>query len=877
MKKRTRSRVFAAALFCSTALWPVQAHAGPLVAAIAGLVSVFSPALATSIWSLTGFSSLGALTVGAQFGAFLTTGLGGLLVSIGVSALQYALSSRPRAPTIDQGSVVVRIGTPSRSIAAGKSVKIGGAVVYAAYDEDDNLWWVTYHCDSELVGRTAYFFDGEQVSVDENGDVTDEQARVGQKESGAAIYRLWTTTHTPNNPIPPGIAELTEALPQWTADRHLLAGCTYTVCRMAALSPQDRASSASYRGPLGLGEPAVSILGEWSRVYDPRNPAHDINDEATWTSTSNLELIHAWLRTHDFGYREPIDRIAWDRVAYWADVCDQPVTDRNGNVTPLYRGGLVIPDEKTRGEAQSEILAACDGQLLHDDEGRVYMMPGHYQAPTLTLSRNRSIFAVASTVADEKNEPLDGVIVSYIEPDHGYQKANAIWLNPARDTTGRAPRYLTYEALACHDYNQAIRLGKAVGDRTVASPRVGLTTNIAALLLSEDRFFTMTHPVLGGDYEVYKNIEVDQSGVVCSVAGVRANPDRWTLLEGEEPQKPPIEEITAIDPDLPDVANLLIVAESVPGSGGAAARFVATFDVPTPVSRIAQIQFKKPDDPSWSNMVTISEDGRGYSDVVSDGQPYQFQSRTLTTSGRAGEWFDYGTVVAAIADPVAPAALASATAVGGMGHIATSFATSASGKPPSQVRIYANQTGTLNRNNDEVAGFSTAPAQSVTHVFGDNTAVNTISDGEFDSPADWAFASRWAVSGGKATKTGGGSGSIATNVTLEAATQYRFGYTVSGRTAGDVIFGLDGGSGTVNIPDNLSNGFAFGTITTGAIPQNSARFFGDAAYNASLDNFTLFKPSATSIAAGIWHVWIEPANGSGVTGPLVGPITINVS
>lgn len=670
-----RLKLLIALLTASTVMQPAEAHAFVVTTTLAFI----GGALASIgvVTPLIGFGSIGVVNAGFAAAAFLSSGFGSLLLSAGLSAVQYlmAASRRPQAPTMEAARVNVRVPEAERWWHAGIS-RAGGSAQFGEYDANGNFWYIVVHGDVELIGVEKRFFDDREIEIDNDGWViTDEFCLTTGNDpyegTGTKVpyFRVFTTTFTPSNPIPPAISAFTSAFPQWTAD-HKLAGTTFTAIMCKSIALEHRHKVYRWRGAFGLGEPAFSIAGRWERCFDPRDEDQDIDDRATWKFTRNPALIWARYRTHPYGRNKPSSSINWEMVAAQASICDQTVVGIE-TTQARYQCGLSVPESKERAVGEAEILLSADAMILYDGEGRAYPRVGYYEVPALTLSRNRDIMAMASREATDGEMETDGVIVRYIDPDFGYQpQPSAPWVNPIYYVDGQTPRYLTVDVLACQNHNQAMRLAKAIGLRSQSAHRLAPTVGLRGLRARQERIIDLQYDgAFAGDYEIATPVEVDENGIFTTFGCVPVDPSRWTLLEGEEESKPVKADPLpgAGDPVMP--TGVTVISAPISGSGGASVRIEATFDAsPRPDHRYEfEVQFHG--ETEWRPMVVRMNDQLAYSDTVPNGVTHRVRWRTVASSGRATSWLTPPYEIVAIADTTPPGPVVGVSATGGAGQI----------------------------------------------------------------------------------------------------------------------------------------------------------------------------------------------------------------
>lgn len=858
-----RSRIFAAVLFSTTALYPARAEAGPLLGLLGGIIlgatGIITP--------LVGLGAIGIVNAGYAFGAFLTSGLGALLLSAGSVALQYVLN-RPRQQTMEAARINTRIENGTRWLHAGK-VRAGGQAAFGEFDGNGNFWYLLIHGDSELLTNHGYILDEIPVVLDGSNRVTTKEFTRTNTEGGAPWLTIWTTTYTPADPVPPPIAAFKAAFPEW-GDDHKLAGTTYSVIKCDAMKAEDRYKAYRWRGPFGIGEPSVSLVGTFSRVYDPREESHDIDDPSTWEGTRNAELIWAWFRTHKLGRNKPMSSIAWDKVAENADVCDETVVDKDMNEVPRYACGISIPDNKERHVGEAEIQLAADASIFFDETGKCWAEVGHWYEPTLTLSKARDIYAMAKREAQDGEMQTDGVVVTYIEPEFGYiRQDSAPWKNPDFFEEGRTPNYLKVEILACQEHNQAVRLAKALGLRSQAKHRLAPTAGLRGLRAARERIIDLQYPPrYVGAYEVATPLEEDEAGLTCGFGIVPVDADRWDLLEGEEGDRPVSTGQIEYDDTLPYASGVTVAAAPVPGSNGAAVRLEAVFSAPSRADYRFEWQYRKDGDTIYRPMLTLMDDLLSYSDTVEDGATYEVQTRTVTLSGRANDWKSPPYEVTAQADLTPPSALAAFSVTGGpgplLGNVPLSFTTVAGDTHLSRISLYRVPHGvTLNKATHFFARIAAVPGVTFGYVIGDPAPTNLFTTADFSATGAWTLGTDFSIAAGVLTHVAGSSSEAYQSPSLSAG-NWRFGAEIVAETAAGagLRFRLGGGTPSNSAPFS-GTGWHFAELAHAS--NTTAGFVADT-WQGSLDNAVLYKETAGSTDSGDWDWYAIPENGSGVEG-----------
>jgi hypothetical protein len=588
---------------------------------------------------ITGIVIVAVAIIAAPF----TGGLSLYLIPVGLSLvtqgiMQLIAGSGPKATAVEAGKVNVRLSEPIRWLNAGNA-RQGGGVLFAEFDSAGNLWYLVVHSDSQMNQRLKVYFDDIEVQLDGDGNViTNEFCLNDKKETytgtGTRVpyFQIWSTTYTASDPTPPGIAALKTALPIWTDD-HKLVGTTYSVVRCKAIAVEDRYKVYKWRGALGLGEPSISILGEWTLAFDPRDPTQTLGVKSTYKFTRNAALIWAWFRTHPFGRNKALASVNWTRIAEQANICDEVITGIEGT-QPRYACTASIPEDKERAVAEQEILMAMDAQLVFDGDGKCWCRAGKYYVPTLTMSRNRDIIAMESLEAQNGESETQGVIVRYVEPDAKYiiQPA-APWYNPLYYVPGTSAQFLTVDIPTVDNHNQAMRLAKTMGMRSQPPHKLAPTTGLRGLQARNERVIDLHYDnTFAGDYEIYTPVEVDDAGVFCQFGIVPIGPDRFDLLLGEEKAKPVFTDgNSTFSPGAISDVSVFVYNGRIEASFIPIARddvryefqYIATDDIATD---------------EWYAMTVDPLQPFAYSGPIATDVQYSVRWRSLTSAGRPSAW-----------------------------------------------------------------------------------------------------------------------------------------------------------------------------------------------------------------------------------------------
>lgn len=601
-----------------------MAKVGKILLAVVQIGSIialnsFAPGIAGALSGALGF----------HVSAFTVTAIGSVLISLAGSMLTNALF-RPKSD-MSASKINTRIEQANRVINGGKVLQ-GGQAAFGEFDAQGNLWVLIVHCDSILTGPPVYYLDNVAVSTNAQGEVNTADFM----DDGKRYFQLWTHTYSEANPIPSGATELQAVFgSKWSTVEHLLVGTTYSVMRCRAIKLENRYKVYRWRGAFGLGEPNLAVLGTWSNMYDPRDPTQVLGDRTTYKPSRNAAIAWAWWRTHRYGRRKPESEINWDRVAEQADICDQQVTGIE-STQPRYTCDISATDNVDRGAIEQQIMMACDGQIVFDDDGRSWMRVGYYYTPTLALSRNRDIITMETVEAQDGESETQGVVVRYIDPLAGYTlQAAAAWYNPNYYRPGEGNTFLTIDIPTISNHNQAMRVAKGHGMRSQPIQKIAPTVGLRGLRAMDERIVRINYDnTFAGDYEIATPVEVDESGMFCSLGGVPVDPDRWDLLAGEEKPRP---NSASSYVEIPLVLPTGVVVAYNNG------RLEATFDAAVRADVRYEFEYIAQKDQAtgqWSRMSTDMDAQFAYSGPVDQTEPQLVRWRTVSSGGAVTLWSD---------------------------------------------------------------------------------------------------------------------------------------------------------------------------------------------------------------------------------------------
>lgn len=129
-------------------------------------------------------------------------------------------------------------------------------------------------------------------------------------------------------------------------------------------------------------EPNPIFRTRGARVYDPRNPAHVLADETSYSWSDNAALC----QMHYMRWKWPhiAERINWERVAEAADLDDKWLFTASGEAIRRHTLNGVVQSVEDASTVIGDLLSASSAKMIID-AGKIYPVPMHRKQPQGTL------------------------------------------------------------------------------------------------------------------------------------------------------------------------------------------------------------------------------------------------------------------------------------------------------------------------------------------------------------------------------------------------------------------------------------------------------------------------------------------------------------
>jgi hypothetical protein len=430
-------------------------------AIIEGLLAVGASALGVSTFNAVA----GALTNALFFGAF-----------IGASALlaPSAPKNRVRPPEAQRQTYTLEDGP--RTVVLGRA-RVGGAYALRETLTTFDTYRLLAQCQGPTNGVEEYFVDDKPVVVDgSDGSVLSAPYYRG----GKTYMWLHEQAGATNQPAQPQLRAV--APDRWTAD-HRLRGVATLLSRFK--SPGT--TNADYLKIWNGGYPTFDALRRGVSVYDPRNPAHDINNRSTWEWSDNGVLCAMWFVTApelDGGFGLDPALFDWSDIAEQADLADDLIPAVGGLERRSVCSGSYTMDTP-RGEILANIILSTGVQFVRLQSGLMSVRLDEDNA-VQTVSLASKHISDMEWGGDEIATAVNEIKLYYVSPQRNWQRAELgisgkSWARDTESIEKTGLRSETIELLFCPQSGQAQRIARRLFARRRAA-RGEVKANLAGLM-----------------------------------------------------------------------------------------------------------------------------------------------------------------------------------------------------------------------------------------------------------------------------------------------------------------------------------------------------------------------------------------------------------
>jgi hypothetical protein len=404
--------------------------------------------------------------------------------------------------------------------------------------------------------------------------------------------------------------------------------------------------------------PEVLVDGYWSQVWDPRDPAQDPDDPATWQWSANQALCALdALRQNPL---KPYDqRNLWLETWTWAaDVADEPVTNKDATVSPRYEAhGTVAFSDGAELEDQLVPLMDAGAARFVRAGGQLGIVPGCPQDAAVVLTDMLDDQPPQLVRYADRDSLASMAVAKYPARDRAFEmtEAPAFVLSGAAAEDGGLESVIQPEYALVPDHRQVQRLQKIAVMRTRMQRQVAAVFPPVAFEAVAGSWVDLDLPAPYARwsrlYEVESTepatkIDADDGvSLRCQMVLREASPDiyAWDAATEEQDVEPfSFNPVVAI-PAPPGIVTLTTGEDVAVDAGVGLAAVRYAFD-PSPSAAALQYEAQvRVDGGPWSaagRLAADIDDGTGqvfgYIVPATVGADYEVRVRTLSTLLQSG-------------------------------------------------------------------------------------------------------------------------------------------------------------------------------------------------------------------------------------------------
>lgn len=651
----------------------------------------------------------------------VTTALVSIGISVGVSMLAQAFlaPSQRSVPPSDRQFIDQ---TPLASCIRSYGVVRNAGHQIFMHAVDGVLYRVVAHNYGRIDGIVALHIDDNLVTVDSEGNVVEERYR---KQSGAPVVNIATRI---GDDAPAHYARLGAAVPEWTT-AHIGRGVASSCIEIQTISQKRFLEMFP-----NVERTRLRVTFRGALIWDPRDPAQDHDDEATWTWSDNAALVILDYLRHESGFALPFEWIE-PELAAWieaADIADEPVDEVGGGQVARYRLWGTYRFDERPADVLAQMLSACNGRVWIGVNGGVVLSLGVWRAPTVTIDDD-AITALSASAGPEGVDVTNTLVALYTEPRMGYvEHSTAPWID-AEGVAAYGEKRAEAKLYWCPGHNQARRLLKQSAAALAPRWRGTLRTNLRGLAALSERFVRIRS--LEEEIDITAEVRaveliVSAGGIVegCVIEFVAVDESSFTFDAATEEGDAAIPDELEQDVSTAPPADFAVVVSARSAGSSTWAVAVASWAETT---RTVRVEYRVDGSETWLQ-APLAAAGQYATETppLIDGETYEFRAYSTGLYGAS----DFTSIVDLYVDSVAPGP-ATALSVDLVLDDATVFWTQPAGSHVAAARVYRGTSS------------DSAAATLIATVAGTAGATMSHDDGDLAAGAYWWWVDAVNVSG----------------------------------------------------------------------------------------------------------------------------------
>ena len=515
---------------------------------------------------------------------------------------------------------------PPRVRAYGASRLYGASIAYEVANGSTIDVYAFHDGRAAAVLRT--YLNDNQVTVT-SGVVQALDDKSYQHSKVKVGYTLGETPGTPH-------AAVTALLPEWSAS-HRGDG----VVTGYLIKGPEKSEDFLETYPQG-DNVALSLVAQWTPVFDPRDPAQDPDDNSTWQWSDNavLATVHYLMTQRGYDWEQRFaPQLA--KLITAINVADETMTLAAGGTEKRYRTALSYKATETPANVIASLLACCDGWYSLNEAGHVIIYAGAYYAPTVSIGSDQ-IVAYRHQNGVEDENVVNSIAVPYVSDQHDYNTVDGQPWTDEDDIATRGRENTAELGAVVPSHTQGRRLAKVKMARANAADRGTVTTTYTGAGVIGERFINLLIEEAGavffdGVAEVVSVTRNEQTGGT-TFDWVAADPNAYAWNPATEDGDPaPVTTRLAVTP-----LATPVITSAVPELTGTTARVRITVPDPGVPEAVWYARWRQGSAGVWNEQQYQDLDPSAavqlLTAVVPNDGTVQVEVRYGATDGRLSDW-----------------------------------------------------------------------------------------------------------------------------------------------------------------------------------------------------------------------------------------------
>jgi hypothetical protein len=306
-----------------------------------------------------------------------------------------------------------------------------------------------------MVAVEQYFLGGREVTVEPDGSVSSPPWSFPGGSWANIKNKIGDGSET-------AWAELTADYPSLWTPAHLCRGIYQSLVRFSVPNFSTEEGNKKFQKLYQGGAPDEEEIARVAKIYDPRDPAQDPDDDSNWPWQDNgiNVAVHIMRKYPDLTSAD----FDWDFLADEADRADALTATKAGTEERARCWGI-WPSESKRGDVMQQVLDSIGAEVVLSDAGLIRIRLIDDQPTSEIAFPSRHIIELNWRSGPEAVERPNVCRIKYYSPERGYDMGEInmtgiAWARIDDEVTRYGEKIFDVELPFCPSPSQAQRIAR---------------------------------------------------------------------------------------------------------------------------------------------------------------------------------------------------------------------------------------------------------------------------------------------------------------------------------------------------------------------------------------------------------------------------------